>query len=118
MRYDPTASSLTRQAWAYQQHLIDEMGEGDWGGLGQTVEPGAIPSVAAVAQRVGQALQQDATRVQESVDKQTLMTCGKGFAAAALAGYVAGRIGVVPTIAGVGLAYALLRGLEPPARAA
>lgn len=113
--YDPMASSLTRQAWAYQQRLIDEMGEGDWGGLGQA--PSAA-DVITTAQRIGQTLQQDAARVQASIDQKTVMTCGKGFAAAALAGYVAGRIGVVPTIAGVGLAYVLLRGIEPPARAA
>lgn len=109
-RFDPMASSLTRQAWAYQQQLIDEMGEGDWGGLGQA------PDVLSAAQRAVETVRQDAARAQESVDSQTLMTCGKGFAAAALAGYVAGRIGVVPTIAGIGLTYALLRGLEPPAR--
>ena len=39
MTYNPMASSLTRQAWEYQQTLIDMMGEG-LDGLGQTTPSG------------------------------------------------------------------------------
>ena len=39
-------------------------------------------------------------------------TCGVGFLAAGFAGYVAGRIGVIPTAVGVGIAYAILKNMD------
>lgn len=89
----PTSSSLTRQAWVTQQRIIDDMGEGL--GLGQAPE-------RSVASSLGQF----------GIDKNSVATCGTGFLAAGFAGYVAGRIGVLPTAVGVGIAYAILKSME------
>ena len=89
--YDPTDSSLTRQAWAVQQQIIDDMGEG----LGQAPDAGVV---TVAASRLG-------------IDKSYVATCGTGFLAAGFAGYVAGRIGVLPTVVGVGVAYAILKNM-------
>lgn len=86
--YDPMDSSLTRQAWAYQQKLIDEMGEG----LGDVTASPATSRLAGYGNYV--------------------TACGLGLASAGFAGYVAGRIGVLPTTVGVGVAYALLKAMQ------
>lgn len=89
--YNPTASSLTRQAWAYQQKLIDEMGMGQ---LPVTTTP-VLPMSSDIA-----------------AYRNYLATCGMGFLSAGFAGYIAGKVGVLPTAIGVGLAYAMLKGTE------
>jgi hypothetical protein len=98
--YDPLASSLTRQAWEYQEKLIDEMGEG----MGQS------DGVMALAPQAADDL---SSRLEGlGVNKQLITSCGAGFLAAAFAGYVSGKVGVLPTAAGVGLAYLILKGME------
>lgn len=89
--YAPTSSSLTRQAWVTQQRIIDDMGEG----LGQVPERSVAESLS-----------------QLGIDKNSVATCGTGFLAAGFAGYVAGRIGVLQTAVGVGIAYAILKSME------
>jgi hypothetical protein len=86
--YDPTASSLTRQNWAYQQKLIDEMGEG-LGSVQSSVTPVRTPGVW-----------------------DYVSTCGLGLVSAGFAGYAAGRIGVVQAGVGVGIAYVLLKAMQ------
>ena len=93
--WDPTASSLTRQAWGYQQHLMDLMGE--------------VPDMGDISPAQGAA---DATRgamatVKEklNLDDETISTCGKAMAVSALVGLVAGKVGLVKTVLGVGAVY-------------
>jgi hypothetical protein len=100
--YDPLASSLTRQAWEWQEKVIDMMGEG----LGDAPTPTAPFSLPALPPAAESALER------AGLDQGTLKACGTGLAAAAFAGFVAGRVGVLPTLAGVGLAYVLLKNLD------
>lgn len=96
--YSPADSSLTRQAWSYQQKLIDEMG------MAQLPDPrSAVDQAKAAASGAISEI---------GIDRSYLVTCGTGFLAAGFAGYVAGKIGVVPTAVGVGLAYLILKGSE------
>ncbi len=109
--YDPLASSLTRQAWEWQEKVIDMMGEG----LGDdTSAPAPIAPAPAPFSFTMPTLPQTAESALEraGLDQGTLKACGTGLAAAAFAGFVAGRVGVLPTLAGVGLAYVLLKNLD------
>jgi len=91
--YNPTASSLTRQRWAYQQRLTDEMGMG-------ALDPrGWLPNPKGWF-----ALTPD--------DRTYLTTCGSGFALAALGGYLIGRVGFIPTVIGVGTTALIYRKLK------
>lgn len=107
--YDPTASSLTRQAWAYQQELIDEMGEG----LGQA-DAAALAPKGPEPEAEGLIPASVASRLAElGIDKRIVSSCGAGLLTAAFAGYVTGKVGVLPVAAGVGVAFLVLRGMEP-----
>lgn len=94
--YAPMSSWLTVQAWETQEQIIDDMGEG----LGQ------LPNSDSMLSRATDKL------AELGIDKNYAATCGVGFLAAGFVGYVAGRIGVVTTAAGVGIAYLILKGTE------
>jgi hypothetical protein len=117
--YDPMANSLERQAWEYQQKLIDEMdADVSLGQLpdGSTVVGQATPTPApapaapiVTTDQVSALLARlQATATNFGFDSNTLQSCGKVAAASAVAGYVAGRVGLVRTAIGVGLALVVL----------
>lgn len=84
------ASSIAVQKWDYQQKLIDMMGDPAEVGLGQL----------ATAQPVAQ-VQIDVINVAKD--------CGLAVATAGFVGYVAGRVGVLPTAVGVGISTVIIR---------
>lgn len=90
MTYNPMASSLTRQAWEYQQTLIDMMGEG-LEGLGEdapsalTLDPNKVV---------------DPSSIDLEGSNLALAVGGIGVLAAAI-GVSAAKLGVVPTALGV-----------------
>jgi hypothetical protein len=90
----PNTSSLTRQRWEYQQELIDE--SGDWAEPGLSDTTNQPTASAPVKDRGVLAYVRD---------------CGLGIASAAFAGYVAGKVGVKPTLIGIGISYALIQGI-------
>lgn len=85
MTYNPMASSLTRQAWEYQQTLIDMMGEG----LGETASSGA-PAIAPVAPS---SIDLEGTNLALAVGGVSLLAAGIGISAA--------KFGVLSTALGV-----------------
>lgn len=97
------ASSLTRQAWEYQQQLMDEMGE---------AEPlGDLPSdaVTAAASSAGKTGVDQAKNYLQKLD---LGACVAPIAVATFAGFVAGKLGLIKTLLGVGVTYMLVEGWD------
>jgi len=89
LHWNPTASSLTRQAWDYQQKLADLMGE--------------VPSMGDVSSDAQAKL--DRIRQIAGIDESIVSTCGKAALIAAFAGFVAGKVGLAKTVLGVGAVY-------------
>lgn len=112
--YNPMASSLTRQQWAYQEQLIDEMGEGLGQADGSSTTPSSDGSAPASTPALPSASDLIDRLAAAGIDRSLITTCGTGFLAAAFAGYVSGKIGVLPTAAGVGIAYFLLKSMQQP----
>lgn len=106
--FNPTASSLTRQAWAYQQKLIDLMGEDR--AMGQTDQAAQVSQAASAARDAVDAANKARNAV--GLDDQTVKTCGKALGVAALVGYVAGKVGFTKTLLGVGASYLVYEGLK------
>jgi hypothetical protein len=88
-RWRPAESSLTRQAWAYQQHLMDLMGE--------------VPDMGDVTTEAQARLER--ARQSAGVDDSVVATCGKAALISAFAGFVAGKVGLAKTLLGVGAVY-------------
>lgn len=82
------ASSLAVQKWDYQQKLIDLMGD---------------PAEPAMG---------DITQPQAASPSTLLSDCGLGLVASAFTGYVAGRVGIVTTLCGVGVSAAIIYALS------
>jgi len=91
LRWNPGDSSLTRQAWDYQQKLADLMGE--------------VPSMGDVAADAQAKLQQIKSTM--GIDDAAISTCGKVALVGAFAGLVVGKVGLVKSILGIGAVYAV-----------
>jgi len=89
LNWAPESSSLTRQAWDYQQKLADLMGE--------------VPSMDDVASDAESALQQGQPTA--GTDDSIIATCGKAALVGAFAGFVIGKVGLVKSIIGIGAVY-------------
>lgn len=106
--FNPTDSSLTRQAWAYQQKLIDLMGEDR--AMGQADQASQVAqATSAVSEAVDAA---NKARNAAGFDDQTIKNCGKAIGTAAFVGFVAGKVGLTKTLLGVGAAYLVIEGLK------
>lgn len=88
MTYNPMASSLTRQAWEYQQTLIDMMGEG----LGESTPAGAF-TVDPNKVVDPKSIDLEGTNLALAVGGVGILAAGIGVAAA--------KLGVIPTALGV-----------------
>jgi hypothetical protein len=89
LRWNPADSSLTRQAWDYQQKLADLMGE--------------VPSMGDIASDAQNKLKEVQTAA--GIDDSVVSTCGKAALVGVFAGFVAGKVGLVKTLLGVGAVY-------------
>ncbi len=89
VNWDPQASSLTRQAWDYQQELADRMGE----------VPGMGDATSNAEGALGQA------QPDTGIDGSVFATCGKAALIGAFAGFVIGKVGLVKSILGIGAVY-------------
>ncbi len=91
-QYDPTAGSLTRQMWAYQQKMIDMSGDTfEDDGLGDITRANGKKSLGDY-----------------EMGGYAVLPC---LAAIAATGYVACKVGVIPTALGLAAAIFVMKNL-------